>query len=55
MLRTCKRVVWMLVWLMIASALWALNVEATYEHNVRHGIPADFQLQNPHRAAQWRI
>jgi hypothetical protein len=54
MSRTYKRVLWMIVWLVIASALWALEVEATYERNVRRGIPADFRLQNPHRGVQWR-
>jgi len=47
-------VLWTLVWLGIASALWALDVEVTYEHNVSRGIPANFQLRNPHCVPQWR-
>jgi hypothetical protein len=54
MLRNSKRALWMLLWLAVASALWALDVEVTYERNVRRGVPANFQLQNPHRVAQWR-
>jgi hypothetical protein len=54
MLRSCKRVLWIFLWLAIGSALWALNVEATYEHNTRRGIPTDFHLQNHHRVPQWR-
>ena len=53
--RNRKRVLWVFVWLAVASALWALDVEITYEHNARRGIPADFQLHNPNRAVQWRI
>ena len=54
MLRNSKRMLWLLVWLALVSALWALDVEVTYERNLRRGIPANFQFQNPHRAAQWR-
>jgi len=54
MLRNCKRALWVFVWLAVVTALWALDVEITYEHNARRGIPADFQLHNPHRAAQLR-
>ena len=54
MLRNKRRILWMLVWLVIASGLWALDIEATYERNVRRGIPANFQLQNLHRVVHWR-
>jgi len=54
MLQNKRRMAWMLVWLAMASALWALNVEVTYEHNARR-IPAEFQPHNPHRAVPWRI
>ena len=54
MLRNCKRMLWVLAGLVIASALWALDIEVTYEHNARRGIPANFQIQNPHRVPQWR-
>jgi hypothetical protein len=54
MLRNKKRVIWMLAWLVIASALWALDVEITYERNVRRGIPADFRIHHPHTVYNWR-
>ena len=54
MSRNSKRVLWMFLWLAIASALWALKVEATYEHNVRRGIPADFRSHHRHLAYNWR-
>jgi len=50
MLRNSKRVLWLLVGLVIASALWALDVEVTYEHNVRRGIPADFRSHHRNTA-----
>ena len=49
MLRNTKRVLWISLagdWL----ALWALDVEVTYERNTRRGIPADFLLQTTPRA-----
>ena len=52
--RIYKRVLWTLFWMLIASALWALDVEATYEPNVRRGIPADFKLRYPHAVYNWR-
>jgi hypothetical protein len=54
MSRNKRHFLWMLVWLAIASAVWVLDIEITYEHNVRRGIPANFQFQNPHRVPQWR-
>ena len=53
MSRNKRLILWMLAWLVIASALWVLDIEATYERNVRRGIPANLQLQNPHRVVQW--
>jgi hypothetical protein len=38
-LRYQKRLLWMMVAMVVASALWVLKVEITYERNVRH-IPA---------------
>jgi hypothetical protein len=55
MLRNKHYFLWSLAGLVIAAAAWALDVEITYEHNMRRGIPANFQFQNPHRATQWRI
>lgn len=37
------------------ASLWALNVELTFERNVRRGIPADFRLHNQHRPFNWKI
>ncbi len=52
MLRVKRRILWMLLLAVMASALWALAVEVTYEHNVRH-IPAGFR-QRHHRTDMWR-
>jgi len=41
--------------LAIASALWAVRVEFTFERNLRRGIPADFRLRNAHRPINWRV
>jgi hypothetical protein len=54
MSRNSKRVFWIFLWLALASALWALNIEATYEHNVRRGIPADFRSPHKHAIYNWR-
>jgi len=54
MSRKGKRVLWMFLWLLIASALWALDIEVTYEHNIRRGIPADFRSHHPHAVYNWR-
>jgi hypothetical protein len=41
-----ERLLWVVVALTLASALWVLNVELTYERNIKH-IPAGF-LQRHH-------
>jgi len=54
MLRTTKRVLWTLIWLCLASALWALDIEITYEHNVSRGISADFRSHYHPKVYNWR-
>lgn len=41
-----ERLVWIVVAVAVSSALWVLNVELTYERNVKH-LPASF-LQRQH-------
>jgi hypothetical protein len=48
MLRYNKKLAWLAVALALASAWWVLNIEITYERNVRH-IPTDFRVR-PHAA-----
>jgi hypothetical protein len=47
-LRNKRQIIWILAGLVLTAALWALDIELTYERNVRRGIPADFRLHNPH-------
>jgi hypothetical protein len=51
MVRVKRRVFWTALLLVTASALWALSIEVTYEHNVRH-MPADFR-QRHHITEMW--
>ena len=39
--------------MLLASALWVIDVEVTYERNVRH-IPANFRIQHHPPAQLWR-
>jgi len=52
-IRCSKRLLWVLLAFVIASALWVLKVELTYERNVRH-IPTDFHLRQHARIYNWR-
>ena len=54
MLRNKKRILWIPAFLILAAALWALDIELTYERNIRRGIPADFRLHIPHTVYNWR-
>jgi hypothetical protein len=54
MMRNKRRLIWVVVSLVITSALWALNVEVTYEHNARRGIPANFQSRHQPTVYNWR-
>lgn len=53
MLRYRKRLLWIAVTAILASALWVLNVEITYERNVRH-IPNNFRLRRHSPPNQWK-
>jgi hypothetical protein len=53
-LRNKKQALWILGGLIITAALWALNIELTYERNVRRGIPADFRLHRSNATHIWR-
>jgi hypothetical protein len=52
-LRYRKRLLWMLLGVVLASALWVLKVELTYERNVR-GMPTNFQLRTHARPYNWK-
>ena len=53
MLRYRKRLLWIVVAAALASALWVLNVEFTYERNVRH-IPTNFRVRHHTPPYRWR-
>jgi hypothetical protein len=48
-----KRLLWMLLAVVVASALWVLKVELTYERNVRH-IPTSFRLRRHNSTNLWK-
>ncbi|MGA3315817.1 MAG: hypothetical protein ABSC64_05190 [Candidatus Korobacteraceae bacterium] len=52
-LRYRKRLLWMLLGVVVASALWVLNVEITYESNTRH-VPTQFRLRTHARPYNWK-
>jgi hypothetical protein len=54
-LRNRNRIFWILAALAIAAAMWALNVELTFEQNLHRGIPADFRLHSLHRPVNWKV
>jgi hypothetical protein len=53
MLRYRKRLLWMLLAVVVASALWALKVEVTYQRNARH-LPAQYRLRMHDRPFNWK-
>ena len=53
MLRYRKRLLWMLLAVIVASALWVLNVEIAYQRNVRQ-IPTNFRLPTQARRYNWK-
>ena len=53
--RIGRKFLWLLIALMTLPALWILEVEVTYERNVRHGIPADFRDYEPHEVTMWKV
>ena len=52
-LRYRKRLLWMLLAVVVASALWVLKVEITYQRNVRH-LPTQFRLRTHERPYNWK-
>jgi len=52
MLRYKKKIFWIAV-AAILAALWILNVEITYERNVRH-IPTDFRVRHHNTTYRWK-
>ena len=53
MLRYSKRLLWIVVATILVCGLWILNVEITYEHNVRH-IPTDFRVRHRNQTYLWK-
>ncbi len=54
MLGPKKSLFWLLVAMLAASLLWILDVEVTYERNVRH-IPADFRIRQHSPTLLWKV
>ena len=52
--RMGKKVLWLLAALLVLPMLWILEIEFTYERNVRHGIPADFRMYSEHTVVMWK-
>jgi len=52
-LRYRKRLLWTLLGVVLASVLWVLNVEITYESNARH-VPTQFRLRTHARPYNWK-
>jgi hypothetical protein len=53
-LRVEKKWLWLLLALIVLPILWVLQIEFTYERNVRHGIPADFR-EHRHEVVMWKV
>jgi hypothetical protein len=52
-LRYRTRLLWMLLPVVVASALWVLKVEFVYERNVRN-VPMNFRLRTHQRPYNWK-
>jgi hypothetical protein len=50
-----RKILWLLIALVALPALWILEVEVTYERNVRHGIPADFREHRQQEVVLWKV
>ncbi len=50
-----KKILWLLLAVLLLPALWILQIEFTYERNIRHGIPADFREYEPHEVVMWKV
>jgi hypothetical protein len=55
MSRNKRHLFWALFWLFLGAAFWALDIEVTFEHNVRQNIPADFELHRSQAVVNWRV
>lgn len=53
-IRLNQRVVWAVIGFVLASLLWMLNVELTYQQNLQDGLPANFNLDHRHPVGRWR-
>jgi hypothetical protein len=53
MFRYARRLLWIAAVAVLASGLWVLNVEVTYERNVRH-IPTDFRVRHHNPTFSWK-
>jgi len=53
-LRIDKRWLWLLLVLIVLPALWVLQIEFTYQRNVRHGIPADYHIRPQRTVVMWK-
>ena len=53
-IRMAKKAFWFLIALLTLSAMWVLQIELTYERNVRRGIPADFRIHPEHTVVMWK-
>jgi hypothetical protein len=52
-LRFRTRWLWILLGVGLASALWVLKVEITYQSNARH-VPTQFRLRTYTRPYNWK-
>jgi hypothetical protein len=52
-LRYRRRLLWIALGMITASALWVLKVEITYERNVRH-VPTQFRMRTHDRPYNWK-
>lgn len=53
MSRYSKQLLWIVVASVLACGLWILNIEITYERNVRH-IPTDFRVRHHNPTYVWK-
>jgi hypothetical protein len=50
-----KRLLWTVALLLILPLYWVLQVEVTYQRNIRRGIPANFEVRIPHVVEMWKV
>lgn len=54
-IKTKKRILLGVAGLALLPVFWIMQIEVTYERNIRRGIPADFHLMRPHVVRMWKI